>query len=124
MLSLVGDVLWHNVLLSDFYFSRLADINGAATDTVGFPLFLVVFELISSAIVTYFVLAMSKKRPVLEGCWNGALLGLLMVGALNFVNHSLIAKWDSTVVMVDTAWGVLLGAICGLAIVLVAGKKG
>ncbi len=120
VVTLAGDILWHNVLLADFYFSRLTFINGVPPDTMSFPPWMITIEMIAAAGSAYFVLRTSRAHG--EALFHGALLGLLMVGPLNFINHSLILKWDTTVTAVDTLWGVALGAIGGLVIHW-AGKK-
>jgi uncharacterized membrane protein len=122
VISLVGDMVWHSVLMADFYGAYIASINGAPWDP-SFPLPLIVFELICSAVMAYFILAAAKAHTVTEGAWHGALLGLAIVGAVNFVNHSLMPKWDITLLMVDTAWGIVLGAVTGAAVMRVAAKS-
>jgi uncharacterized membrane protein len=122
VLFIIGDIVWHNVVLYDFYATRISAINGGAMGA-DFPPFLIAFEVIAAAVMTYFVFAAAKDRSVGEGAKHGAMLGLLAGSCINFVNTSLLTGWDSTLALVDTAWAVVLGAIVGSAIVMVAGKK-
>jgi uncharacterized membrane protein len=121
VLSLVGDMLWHNYLLADFYNARLQSINGGTVPA--FSNFMIALELLAAAITTYFVLAAAKTRTIGEGAVHGAMLGFAMCGAINFLNHSLFPGWDLTLVEVDTAFGVVLGAIVGAGIILATGGK-
>ncbi len=120
ILFLIGDFLWHGWILGDFYMTRLDAINGTAMSEE-FPLFILAVEVISALGLAYFVPAIART-PV-EGMWNGAFLGLIVASTLNFVNHSLILKWDLTLTLVDTAWGIVMGAIVGAAIIMVGTKR-
>ena len=120
ILFVLGDMLWHTILFGDFYNGRIALLNGGTLPPMSFPYFIFAFEFIAAAGTVYFVL---PSRSVQEGAWKGALLGLMMVSAINFVCHTLITNWDLTLVGVDTMWGVVLGAITGAAIMMVSGKK-
>jgi len=122
VLYIIGDVVWHNVLFYDFYSARLMAINGTPLST-DFPPFIIAFEIIGAAVTAYFILAAQKTSTVQEGAVHGGMLGLSMVAAINFVAHSLIPKWDVTLVAVDTLWGILLGVIAGAAVVLVTKRK-
>ena len=120
ILFVLGDMLWHVWLLGDFYNGRIALLNGGTMPPESFPGFVFAFELIAAAGTTYFVL---PSRSVQEGAWKGAVLGLMMISAINFVCHTLLVNWDLTLVVVDTAWGIVIGAITGAAIMMVSGKK-
>lgn len=121
IVALVGDMLWHNVLLAEFYNAKLMTITGAGVP--GFSPFLIVLEVMASAVTAYFVLAAARKRTIAEGAFHGALLGFAMVGAVNFLNHAFFARWDTTLMSVDIAFGIILGAACGAAIILAAAKR-
>ena len=121
VVSVVGDMLWHNVLFADFYNQRLMRMTGGTVP--GFSAFIIVVELLAAAVTTYFVLAAARKRTAAEGAFHGALIGFAMVGAVNFLNHALFPLWDATLVSVDTAWGVLLGAAAGASVIAVVGRK-
>ncbi len=121
ILFLAGDIVWHNFVMRDFYMQRILAINGPDVAMGDFPPFILAFEIIASAGMSYFVLRTSKT--LMEGALNGAFLGLVVVAGINFVAHSLIPKWDVPMVLVDTAWGVVLGAVAGKVIMLVAGRR-
>lgn len=123
ILFIIGDLLWHNVILSDFYNARLMAISGGALSH-SFPPLIIAFEVIAAAVMTYVVFAASKDHTVGEGAKHGAMLGLLAGSCINFVNHSLFPLWDLAMVAVDTAWAVVLGAIVGASVVAVSGRRG
>lgn len=119
VVSVLGDYLWHNVLLLSFYGPRLMELNGVAASTA-FPLSLLFIELVVSFGMAYFILKTSHSYT--HAFWNGLFLGLLTVGTLNFVNHSILVRWDMTLAIVDTLWGIGLGGIGGLVVFWTAKK--
>ncbi len=122
VISLLGDYLWHVVLMADFYNPRMEAITGVPM-SADFPPFIFLFTVIASFVTTYFVLGAACKGTIGEGALHGGMMGLAMAAAINFVCHSLIPKWDLTLVGVDVAWGVVMTAIVGAAVIAVAGKK-
>ena len=120
VLFILGDALWHDMLMGSFYMSRIDAINGGPAPAT-FPCFIILFELIAALGSTYLVLHLSKN--IAEAAKNGAILGLMMVSAINLVNHTIILRWDLTLVVVDTAWGVVLGFLVGAATYYAAGMK-
>ncbi len=120
IVTAAGDFAWHNWLLKDFYFSQLELINGTALPEE-FPPFIVAAIVLSSLGTTYFVLSAPKMPDVLHGAARGALLGLMMAGVLNLVNHQLILEWSLTVASVDILWALVLGAAGGAVCVWAAG---
>ncbi len=122
IIFLLADILWHSVLLADFYNTRLAYINGLYPAD-SFPPFIFAYEIIAAGIMTYFIRVAARPGSLVSGMGNGALLGFLVSGGINFINHSLILKWDLGLTIVDTLWGVAMGAIAGAAIVWVEANK-
>lgn len=122
VIFVAGDIVWHGILMADFYNARIMAISGLTPEMVS-PCFILVFEFIASLILTYFVLAAAKHHTVSEGMKHGLLLGLLVAVGINFVAHSLIPKWDVAMVAVDTIWGTIMGGIAGAAIAAVTKKK-
>lgn len=121
VVNIAGDMVWHNVLLADFYNARLMEITGGTVS--GFSPFMILLELLGAAVTAYFVLAAARKHTMAEGAFHGGLIGFAMVGAVNFLNHALIPAWDVTLVSVDTAFGIILGALAGCAIAWVSERK-
>ncbi len=115
-----GDFLWHEVFFVNFYDARIFAINGAATP-LGIPVFLIALEFLIAAGASYFILRVpgSMQRAILEG----GLIGLMISGAVNFVNHSLILKWDLAIMLLDTSFGLLLGLLAGCVIFLAGSRK-
>lgn len=112
-----SDLLWHAVLMADFYNMHVAAVNGVAGPTVSVPASLILMEIAGALGGTYFIqLALPPRSKVMTGMWKGALLGLLMIGAVNAVGHGVILKWDLTLSLVDTGWGIVTGALMGAAV--------
>jgi uncharacterized membrane protein len=109
--------------MADFYNARLALINGSSTPPA-LSVLAIAYEVIAAIGIAYFVLgSLSSKADWMEGAWKGAFLGLLIAGGLNCVNNSLIQHWDTTLALVDIAWGVVTGAVVGAILVLFVAKK-
>jgi uncharacterized membrane protein len=108
--------------MADFYESRLRAINGVPSSN-DVPFFILAYALISAFVMTYFILATAKEKTTSESALHGGLLGLLVGGGINFVNHSLLLKWDLSVLAVDTLWGIAVGAIIGAAVLSVSKTK-
>ncbi len=122
VLFFIGDTVWHNVLLKEFYGTRLAAIGG--TLPTGFPPLLVLLEVMGAVGMVYFVLATwNKKNPLWTAAWTAGFIGFLMIGSVNFLNHTLLPQWDLALVIVDTLWGTALSALCGLAVGMLVRKK-
>ncbi len=122
LVTIIGDVLWHNWLLHDFYYARVDAINGAPTPDK-FPFYIVLAEIIAAVGTTFFVLSGPHLPTMADGVFRGALLGLMMAGSLNLVNHTLLVHWDLTVAVIDVLWGIILGGIGGAVCVKAAYGK-
>lgn len=119
---MVADFAWHSWIMMDFYNARIADVNGGMLPAATFPVFIILYEVLAAACMTYFVQATAKKGDLMDGAFKGGLLGFLVSGGINFINHSLIMKWDLNITLVDTLWGIAMGAVAG-AILVMIGKK-
>lgn len=117
---ILADFVWHGWLFADFYEMRFAAINGAPSPMT-FPPFILAFEVIAALVSTYFVQKTSSTMQ--QGMWHGGLLGFFSVSAINFVVHSLIPKWDTSMLMVDTLWGIIIGVVGGAIIMWMTNMK-
>lgn len=67
----------------------------------------VIFYLIFTAGIIYFAILPAPNLK--QAAWNGAFLGLLCYGTYELVNKSLLAGWPWKLVVVDIAWGLIVG---------------
>ncbi|KND50851.1 MAG: hypothetical protein AB202_00395 [Parcubacteria bacterium C7867-007] len=101
----VIDFLWAGIIAIDFYRSQAGDL---ITMTPNIPP-LVLFYLIYTTAITYFVL-----RPALAArsfkllLINGALLGLTAYGTYDLVTLGLTPGWTTLLTIVDIIWGIVL----------------
>lgn len=80
--------------------------------------------IIWSAVVVYLIMSVGIVFFVLQGSHGeyglalikGALLGMVIYGAYNFTNYSILANWPITITFIDFVWGTVL---CGLSSVVV-----
>ncbi|MCX6820067.1 MAG: DUF2177 family protein [Candidatus Adlerbacteria bacterium] len=49
-----------------------------------------------------------------EALWRGALLGLVAYGAYDLTNQATIARWPTTMTLVDMTWGAVLTALTSI----------
>lgn len=111
------DAVWHTGIMAPFYDARLAVINPGLGGAPAFSEWLLFLEAVNAAALTIFVLRMaSPTGSVGDGAWIGALLGFTVSGSINGLNHLLVPGWDTTLVMVDTVWGTVVGLIAGIAV--------
>ena len=120
-LSTIGDYFWHMVLFGEFYRVHLEAVNSGVPVSMSFSPFLLGLEVLMALASTHFVLGMSKSSK--EAAGNGALLGLVATGAVNAVNHSFIVAWDLPLALIDTVFGILIGAIVGWCIFSLSKKN-
>ncbi|NOS66807.1 MAG: DUF2177 family protein [Candidatus Peribacteraceae bacterium] len=111
------DAVWHAGLMADFYNERLAVLNPGLGGAPGFSPFILFLEAVNAAAITYFVLrTASNNRPLADGAMIGAILGFTVISSVNVLNHALIPGWDTTMVVVDTAWGTASGLVVGIGV--------
>lgn len=119
-LSAIGDYFWHMVLFGDFYRVHLEAVNAGTPVTTMFSPYLLILSALVALATTHFVLGMSKTPKDAAG--NGALIGLLVTGSVSAVNHSFIVAWSASLVLIDTAFGILIGALIGWCIFALSKK--
>lgn len=119
------DAFWHGGILADFYNQRLAYLNPALVGTpIGLSPFMLLAEAVNAITLSYFVLSHTdNKKPLDDAAWIGALLGFTVTGTANFLNHTLLIRWDIVMALVDTAWGTAASIITALAIAAVCSEK-
>ena len=120
-LSSIGDFFWHMMLFGDFYRFHLEAVNAGTPANMAFSPFLLGLEVLVALASTHFVLGMSKSCKDAAG--NGALVGLLVTGGVNAVNHSFIVAWDLPLALLDTSFGIILGCIVGSVIFALSKKS-
>jgi uncharacterized membrane protein len=111
------DALWLGVIARNFYASRMGSLMleqprwGVA----------VVFYLLFVVGLVYFVIG----AHVASGDWraaalNGALFGFFCYLTYDATNLAVLKSYDTTVAIVDTIWGTVLGGVVsGLTVILV-----
>lgn len=117
VLFLLLDAFWHNGLLKAFYAERLAMLNPALVSApIGLMPQILFVNALNAITLTYVVLHHRSKGSYLAAAvFVGALLGVTVTGTVNFLNNAFVPAWDITLALVDTAWGLVVGIVGGLA---------
>jgi len=99
------DLAWLNLFAKNFVRRQVGSHLAAEPDLIA----AIVFYLIFTAGLLYFCIwpATSPKQALL----HGAFFGLVTYGTYELVNKALIHQWPLPMVIVDMAWGVLVGGV-------------
>lgn len=110
------DLLWLGALMSRFYNSALGTLARRAPDGSLDPNWLaasLVYVCLGAAIVA-FVLPLVGGAPVATQFARGALFGVLVYGVYDLTNYSTLRDWPVRLVLVDIAWGGVVGGVTTL----------
>ncbi|MBV5273796.1 MAG: DUF2177 family protein [Lamprocystis purpurea] len=107
------DLLWLGVIARDFYRDNLGHLLAA---TVNWPA-AIVFYLLFIVGILYFAVAPALTQGSLwRAIINGLLFGFFTYVTYELTNLATLPDWPIKVVLVDTAWGmVLCAAVAGLS---------
>jgi uncharacterized membrane protein len=104
---LAVDLIWLGVIAKDFYRENLGYL---LSPTVNWPA-AVGFYLLFIVGILYFAVAPALARGSLwRALLNGALFGFFTYMTYELTNLATLPNWPMNVVLIDTAWGVVL---CG-----------
>ena len=117
ILFVASDAAWHAWLMVDFYTAKISAMGGTLPTGFGS---VCVFQVIAALGTAYFL---RNARTWNEGAFQGGLLSLMMVGAINLVMHGLLPGWDMELVLIDIGWGIVTGIVVG-GVIGMMGKKG
>lgn len=103
------DLAWLNLFAKNFVHRQVGERLAEQPDWAAAG----VFYLIFTGGLLWFCIwpATSASRTLL----NGALFGLVTYGTYELVNKALLDRWPLPLVLVDMAWGVLVGAVVSWA---------
>ncbi len=99
------DLAWLNLFAKNFVHRQVGERLAEQPDWAAAG----VFYLIFTGGLLWFCIwpATGAGRALL----NGALFGLVTYGTYELVNKALLDRWPLPLVLVDMAWGVLVGAV-------------
>ncbi len=108
VLFLILDAVWLGLIARSFYTSRMGELMA---DSQRWGVAAAFYALYVVGLV-YFAIS----AGLAQGSWqtaaaNGALLGFFTYMTYNATALSVIRGFDSTLAMVDTLWGTVLGAL-------------
>ena len=108
----VWSFAWHGPLFGGFYETNLSQIARYASGKVA-PLmpYLALGNLLIALGFAMYVPPISKGTK--EFVKNGAWMGLVTFGSFAVMSHALFAGWNSGLMLADTAYSIVAGAIGG-----------
>ena len=110
------DLLWLGVIAADFYQTQLRHL---LSPTVNWPAALVFYLLYIWGILYFAVLPALAERSLTRAAQNGALFGFFTYMTYELTNLATLPDWPIVVVLVDTAWGVILCTSVAVAATLI-----
>lgn len=96
------DLLWLGWVAKDFYRRQLKNKLRPKANVHAATLF---YSLYSASIVYFAVLPALRDESLVVAASSGFLLGLVVYGAYNLVNYSLVKGWPKRLAAVDICWG-------------------
>lgn len=107
------DMLWLGLIARSFYKSQLGPLLGEVNWTAA-----IIFYLIFLLGLTFFAAYPAAERgSVLVALGLGALFGFFTYATYDLTNLATLKDWPLTLVLVDIAWGTVLGAaVAGLSV--------
>jgi uncharacterized membrane protein len=103
------DLVFINVLAKDLIQREISHLLAPKPDLIAAVTFYVIFI----AGILYFCVWPAQTAG--KALFNGAFLGLIAYATYELVNKSLLNNWSLTLVIVDIAWGVFVGAVVSWA---------
>ena len=109
---LVADMAWLGAMVGRLYRPVLGDIAAPSVNLSAAAAFYLIFPI---------GLAIFAIAPGLRGgsltlaAVNGALFGLFTYATYDLTNQATLRNWTTQLTLIDTAWGVTLGALSASA---------
>jgi len=109
----VWSFIWHNIILSGFYTSNLAQIGRYDGGAVA-PLmaFLALGNLIATFGFVRFLPSASKGTG--QFVLNGVIMGVITFGSFAVISHAIFSGWTTSLMVADFSYSIFAGAIGGL----------
>ena len=103
----VSDMVWLGLIAGGFYQSRLGHLLGKTNWTAA-----IVFYLVFLVGLTFFATYPAvKKHSLKTAALLGGMFGFFTYMTYDLTNLATLPAWPLSIVIVDIAWGTLLGAV-------------
>ncbi|MDX1910809.1 MAG: DUF2177 family protein [Saprospiraceae bacterium] len=99
------DLAWLNLFARNFVQRSVGHFLAPKPDLAAAAVFYLIF---TTGLLYFCVWPAATQR---QAMLNGALFGLVTYGTYELVNKALLDRWPLSLVLVDMAWGVLVGAV-------------
>lgn len=109
------DMIWLGVVARDFYQTKLAAFLGEVNWTAA-----IIFYLVFLVGLTFFAIyPAATEGKVVTAVVLGGLFGFFTYATYDLTNLATLKDWPLSIVLVDMAWGTVLGAgVAGVTVYL------
>lgn len=98
------DVFWLTTMANRFYRHYLGDLMATKPNLAAAAIFYLIY------LVGVVVFVINPSTSVARAAGMGALFGAVAYATYDLTNQATLARWATTVTLVDMAWGALLTA--------------
>jgi uncharacterized membrane protein len=111
LVFLIGDFFMIPLVMRPLFKGALGD---AMLDTLRLgPAAL--FYLIHIAVLVWFAGRTARREGAVPAARDGALIGLVAYSCYEMTSWTIMRDWNATLVVIDTAWGVVISALAAYA---------
>lgn len=113
----VLDFVWLGFVVNKFFLEQLRPIGRIVDDKFQVVMWaaVVVYAVLSVAIVEFALPKVQSDSGWLATFGIGALLGFLLYATYDFTNYATLKDWKIPFMVVDIAWGAVLGGLVTMA---------
>jgi len=103
-----ADMVWLGTMAPRFYRPTLGDIAISGVNLPPAILFYIVYPI---GLLVFVINPALKSGSISTAVLYGALFGFFTYATYDLTNYATLRNWTMQLTLVDTAWGIILGAI-------------
>lgn len=115
IIDVILNVLVNTLLIQQFYKTELSKIglNRIDRDKPLLELQMVVYAVFIALIIYFTIKSLPKKNRKSLGTLYGAMFGVMIFLTHNMINYTIFKDWTTALVIIDSAWGIVLCMLTG-----------
>lgn len=114
-----ADMVWLGTMAPRLYRPTLGDI---AISGVNLPPAILFYIVYPAGLVIFVINPALKSGSISAAVLYGALFGFFTYATYDLTNYATLRNWTMQLTVVDTAWGIILGAITSVIAFALVGK--